>query len=142
MNHCTIKSSSRLKYWPSDWNQYNIKVSPIQSAPTKFVLKTWFGLWPWKKLGRKYALQKSGCKKRGQFYSKREEALSFATHILDSFFKVPDPKKISGRRDKLQWWVQIDWAIVTNWNLQSQPLLSRIWISQLHNTSFSNSQWG
>ena len=36
--------------------------------------------------------------------------LLFATHILDLFLKVPDPKKISGRPDKLEWWVQIDWA--------------------------------
>ena len=30
------------------------------------------------------------------------------------FFKVPDPKKISGQPDKLELWVQIDWAIVSN----------------------------
>ena len=28
---------------------------------------------------------------------------------MDNFFKVPDPKKISGRTDKLEKWVQIDW---------------------------------
>jgi hypothetical protein len=27
------------------------------------------------------------------------------------FFKVPDPKKISGQPDNLEYWVQIDWAI-------------------------------
>ena len=71
-------------------------------------------------------LKKAGCKKQGHCYSKREEAawsflflnnndpgfctLLFATHILDPFFKVPDPKKISGRPDKLEKWVQIDWT--------------------------------
>ena len=39
--------------------------SPSQSAPTILVLKTWVGLWPWKKQGEK---------KQGHCYSKREEA--------------------------------------------------------------------
>ena len=29
-----------------------------------------------------------------------------------NFFKVPDPKKISGRPDKLEKWVQIDWTTI------------------------------
>ena len=49
--------------------------------------------------------KKQGVKKQGNCYSKREEArlpllflpnndtLLFATHILDPFFKVPDPKQ-------------------------------------------------
>ena len=36
--------------------------------------------------------------------------LLFATHILDTFFKVPAPKKISGRPEILEQWVQIDLA--------------------------------
>ena len=28
------------------------------------------------------------------------------------FFLIPDPKKISGRPDKLEKWVQIDWTSV------------------------------
>ena len=32
------------------------------------------------------------------------------THILQPFFKIPDPQKISGLPDKLEQWVQIDWA--------------------------------
>ena len=31
------------------------------------------------------------------------------------FFKVPDPKKISGWPDKLEKWVQIDWTIIITW---------------------------
>ena len=65
------------------------------------VLKTWVGLWPWKK-GLKYGLQKAGCKKQGHCYSNREGAawpflflnnndpvfctLLFETHILDPIF--------------------------------------------------------
>ena len=45
-----------------------------QSAPAILVLKTWVGLWPWKKSGQKYGIQKAGCKKQGHCYSKREEA--------------------------------------------------------------------
>ena len=73
--------------------------------------------------------KKQVAKKQGHCYSKKEEArlpllflnnndpvfcttLLFAIHILDLFFKVPDPKKISGRPDKLEWWVQIDWVTV------------------------------
>ena len=48
-------------------------------------------------------LQKAGFKKQGHCYcSKREEAANF--------FKVPDPKKISGRPDKLDIRVMIDWS--------------------------------
>ena len=63
-----------------------------------------------------------GCKKKGwekqsHYYSKRQKGqlpllflnnndlvfctLLCAPHILDCFFKVPDPKKISGQPDKL-----------------------------------------
>ena len=62
------------------------------------------------------------CKKQGaktgSVYSIREDArlpllflsnndpvfctLLFATHILDLFSKIPDPKKISGRPDKIE----------------------------------------
>ena len=45
-----------------------------------------------------------GAKKQGHCYSKREEAawsLLFLIKIPD-FLKVPDPKKISGRPDKLE----------------------------------------
>ena len=31
-------------------------------------------------------------------------------YFRPDFFKVPDPKKISGRPDNLEYWVQIDWA--------------------------------
>ena len=37
--------------------------------------------------------KKKGAKKQGHCYSKREDAANFS--------KVPDPKKISGRPDKL-----------------------------------------
>ena len=63
-------------------------------------------------------MQKAGCKKQGHCYSKREDismpllflnnndpvfcTLLFATHIVDLFFKVPDPKKPSGQPDKLE----------------------------------------
>ena len=36
--------------------------------------------------------------------------LLFAKSRVPDFLKVPDPKKISGRPDKLEQWVQIDWA--------------------------------
>ena len=50
-------------------------------------------------MGRK----KQGAKNMGHCYSKREETRPF--------FKVPDPKKISDRPDKLEYWVKIYWAI-------------------------------
>ena len=40
--------------------------------------------------------KKQGAKKQGHCYSKREEA------VWTLFFKVPDPKKISGQPDKLE----------------------------------------
>ena len=96
----------------------NFEHSPSQSVLTILVLKTWVGLWPWKKSGQKYGMQKAGCKKQGHYYSKREEGsclfsfwmtmtLFFAPCFLTPyfgpcFFKVPDPKKISGRPDKLE----------------------------------------
>ena len=48
--------------------------SPSQSVPTILVLKNRVGLWTWKKPGPKYGVQKAGCKKQGQCYSKREKA--------------------------------------------------------------------
>ena len=45
---------------------------PSQSSPTILVSKMWVGLWPWKKSGLKYGMQKAGCKKQG--HSKREQA--------------------------------------------------------------------
>ena len=38
--------------------------------------------------------------------------LLFAKSRVPNFLKVPDPKKISGRPDKLEYWVQIDSATV------------------------------
>ena len=63
-----------------------------------------------KKQGPKYGVQKAGCKKQGHCYSKREEAawsfLSLSNNdpifLHPNFLKVPDPKKISGRPDKLE----------------------------------------
>ena len=46
-------------------------------------------------------LKKSGCKKQGHCYS---------NFFLNSNDPVPDPKKMSGRPDKLEKWVQIDWT--------------------------------
>ena len=59
-----------------------------------------------------------GAKKQGHCYSKREEACllllflnnndpvflhpAFCNPYFGPFFKVPDPKKISGRPDKLE----------------------------------------
>ena len=37
---------------------YTWEQSPSQSAPTILVLKTWIGLWPWKKSGPKYGPEK------------------------------------------------------------------------------------
>ena len=66
--------------------------------------------------------KKQGAKKQGQCYSKREEAalsllfsinndsLLFAKSRVPNLLKVPDPKKLSGRADKLGWWAQIDSA--------------------------------
>ena len=70
--------------------------------------------------------QKAGCKKPGHCYSKKMRqpglfsfgitmTLFFAPCFLaksrvPDFFKVQDPKKISGRPDKLNIRVQIDWA--------------------------------
>ena len=39
--------------------------------------------------------------------------LLFAKSRVPEFLKVPDPKNILGRSDKLEQWVQIDWA--SNW---------------------------
>ena len=63
------------KIWT--WNETHlITLSPSQSARTIIIiLKTWVGLWPWKK-GPKYGLQEARtarCKKQGHFYPKREE---------------------------------------------------------------------
>ena len=52
--------------------------------------------------------------------------------MLDLFFKVPDPRKISGRPDKLEWWVQIDWAIVEKSGLGlKNPELKDSWLNSL-----------
>ena len=68
------------------------------------------------KKGPNYGLQKAGCKNTGSLLFKKRRVcffsfwitmamffctLLFATHILDLFFNVPDPKKISGRPDEL-----------------------------------------
>ena len=45
---------------------------------------------------KKYGMQKAGSKKQRHCYSKREEA------AWPDFFKVADPKKISGWPDKLE----------------------------------------
>ena len=64
-----------------------------------------------KKLDPKYGLQMVGCKKQGHCYSKRE-IFSCPYSGLD-FFKVPDPRKISGRLNELQIKVGVDW--LDNW---------------------------
>ena len=46
---------------------------PSQSACTILVLKTWVGLWTWKKV-QNMGCKKQGAKKQGHCYSKREEA--------------------------------------------------------------------
>ena len=52
--------------------------------------------------------KKQGAKKQGHCYSKREEAkllllfLNSSDSYFGPFFKVPDPKKISGQPDKLE----------------------------------------
>ena len=44
-----------------------------------------------------------GCKKQGAKTSDPVFCtLLFTTHILNPFFKVPDPKNISGRPNKLE----------------------------------------
>ena len=81
---------------------YILGQSPSQSVPTILVLKNRVGLWTWKKPGPKYGVQKAGCKKQGQCYSKREKArlsllflnnndpafctLLFATYFFGPFF--------------------------------------------------------
>ena len=88
--------------WFLDKKKPQSSHSLSQSAPTILVLKTWVGLWPWKKLGPKYGVKKVGCKKQGHYYSKREEdsclfsfwitmtfifcTQLFAPHILDPVF--------------------------------------------------------
>ena len=60
-------------------------------------------------------LKKAGCKKQGHCYSKREEARLPILFLNNNdpvfwhpaffgpdFFKVPDPKKISGQPDNLE----------------------------------------
>ena len=47
---------------------------PSQSAPTILVLKNGVGLRTWKKPGPKYGVQKAGCKKQGQCYSKKKRS--------------------------------------------------------------------
>ena len=36
---------------------------------------------------------------------------AFCNPHFGPFFKVQDPEKISGRPDKIEYWVQSDWAI-------------------------------
>ena len=54
-------------------------VSPSQFAPTVLALKTWVGLWPWKKSGPKYGPEKKGFKKTGSllFKKRKGRAASF-----------------------------------------------------------------
>ena len=112
-------------------NQLNKKQthSPSQSAPTILVLKTRVGLWPWKKLGT-LLFEKSRVQKTKVIVIQKEKrqpglfsfwitmtlffcTLLFAKSRVPEFLKVPDPKNILGRSDKLEQWVQIDWA--SNW---------------------------
>ena len=81
-----------------------------------------------KKMGYPVFCQKAGCKKPGHCYSKRKRqpglfsfwitmTLIFAPCFLaknrvPDFLKVQDPKKISGRPDKFDIRVQIDWVNV------------------------------
>ena len=63
--------------------------SPSQSAPTILVLKTWVGLWPWKKSGPKYGPEKSRLQKTGSLlFKKRRGSLSlfFAPCFLQPIF--------------------------------------------------------
>ena len=60
----------------------------------------------------------------------------FQVHTLDwIFFKVPDPKKLSGRPDKLEKWVQIDWTVVWKKFVVSPKSKILIFILQLAATS-------
>ena len=74
-------------------------------------------MWTWKKYCEK---------KQGHRYSKREEGrlpLLFLNNNVPVFcfllFSGPDPKKISGLPDKLEQWVQIDWASTSAWTAKS-----------------------
>ena len=44
------------------------------------------------------------------FVNKRSKIWVAKSPYFGPFFKVPDPKAISGRPDELEDWVQIDWA--------------------------------
>ena len=76
--------------------------SPSQSAPTILVLRTWVGLWPWKKSGPKYGPEKSKVKCLFTFWITMILffALCFFRSIFWTWFlKVPGPKEMSGRPD-------------------------------------------
>ena len=85
---------------------------PSQSAPTILFLKTRVGFVTLKKIGHPVFYKKQGAKNQGNCYSKREEAAwsllflnnndRFAKSRVPDISKVPDPKKISGRPDKLE----------------------------------------
>ena len=79
---------------------------PSQSALTILVLKTWVGLWPWKKSCPKYGPEKSRVQKNRVIVIQKENRLcnndpgflhtAVCNPYFGHFFKVPDPKKISG----------------------------------------------
>ena len=72
------------------------------------LLKKWSKIW-----GAKSWVQKTGCKKQGHCYSRWEKADSplpflnkydpaFCNPYFGPVFKVSDPKKISGRPNKVE----------------------------------------
>ena len=105
--------------------------SPSQSEPTILVYQvdqiSFQSLELKKNQVQNIDLKKAGRKKQGHCYSKREEAAwpllflnnndpvflqsAFCNPYFGLFLTVPDPKKISGQPDKLEQWMQIDWAI-------------------------------
>ena len=48
------------------------------------------------------------------------------------FFKVPDPKKISGRSDKLEKWGQIDWTSMLVLNVSNNGCFCAVVIQAGH----------
>ena len=65
--------------------------------------------------------KKQGAKNEGHCYSKREETAWSLLFLNNNdpickkqgpdFLIVPDPKRILGRPDELEQWVQIDWGM-------------------------------
>ena len=56
--------------------------SPSQSAPTILVLKTWVGLWPWKKLVQNMGSKNQGAKNRVIVIQKEKRPLLFRLPLL------------------------------------------------------------